>query len=90
VINLFIILYGVIMVLITSSYDQNVKIFGAEISPDTYKFVFIGILGASLFVIWMVVGVFLVIEKSELLEIVLPIILLCVITEFLATTLIGS
>ena len=90
VINLFIIIYGTIMVLITSSYDQNVKIFGAEISRDAYKFVFIGVLAASLFVIWMVVGVFLVIKREQLLDIVLPIILLCVITEFLATTLIGS
>ncbi|ATG97671.1 ECF transporter S component [Mesoplasma lactucae] len=89
-INLFIIAYGVVLGLITSYYNEDVKLFGVDIAPEYYTYVFIGSIGLSLVLVWVVVGVFLIMKKGYLLDIVLPIILMCVVTEYCVTTLIGS
>jgi hypothetical protein len=89
-INLFVILYAVVMLFITSTYEGEVSVFGFEIQTKYYWIFFIGSIGITLVLIWITTfaGVFL--KNNKFLETVLPIIFLAVIAEYMCTTLIAS
>lgn len=63
---------------------------GISISGNFAPYVFLIMMSITLFIIWMITLTLLVFRKKRWLEIVLPIILLCIVTETLSTILLAS
>ncbi|WP_035358774.1 ECF transporter S component [[Acholeplasma] multilocale] len=70
--------------------DFTPKFFGVEISKAFYPVLFVLMMTITLVVIYILCGVLVITRKSKWLDIVLPIILICAVTEILCSVLLAS
>lgn len=89
-IHVFIIIFGAFMTYLINSYSGNIDVLGISMTPEIYKWVFLGSLGVTLLIVWVVVGRLYIKRKAKILHTLLPIILFATACEFIASTLISS
>ncbi|PPE05865.1 ECF transporter S component [Williamsoniiplasma lucivorax] len=91
IINLYTIAFTAIMWFITmNGSHEDAVFFGIEIPGKFIPALFLIMMGLTLFVIWLIAFVLVALKREHWLEIILPIILLCIVTETLATILLAS
>lgn len=90
IINLYIIGFTVVMFIISTNFTEESSIFGFVIEPTTLPTIFIIMMGITLSLIWLVAIILQLTKKGEWLEFVLPVILLCIVTETCCTLLLAS
>ncbi|ATZ19078.1 hypothetical protein ESOMN_v1c06960 [Williamsoniiplasma somnilux] len=89
-INAYTIGFTIMMYFITSSLGEASAIFGIQIAADILPLVFVIFMAVTLVIIWVLTFTLEILKKTKWLEYVLPVILLCIITETLCTLLIAS
>ncbi|AVP49532.1 ECF transporter S component [Williamsoniiplasma luminosum] len=90
-INLYTIIFTAVMWAITINSDQKDAVFfGINIPAKLVPSMFLIMMGATLIMVWIFSFVLIGLKKGKWLEIILPIVLLCVVTETLATILLAS
>ncbi|ATQ35249.1 hypothetical protein CG007_00480 [Mesoplasma entomophilum] len=91
IITLFIIaatafLYNTLQYL-TPDENGNVKLFGIAVKKELIPMLFIIMMGVLLSICYIMCSVFVLLKKQKWLEIILPIFLICIVTEILITVL---
>ncbi|AJM71604.1 ECF transporter S component [Mycoplasma yeatsii] len=90
-ITMFIVLSAAFMFWIMKGMQNlnpdNTRIFGIKVNPAVFPNLFLGMMGGTLALIYLVTFVLEIKKKDRWLNIILPIILLCIITEILVTVL---
>jgi len=89
-INFFVVVYGLLMTFAISSYDQDVKVFGALIPSKYFWIFFVGSLSITLLMVWITTFTCVGLKRYDVLETILPIIFLAVVAEYMCTSLIAS
>ncbi|AGJ91081.1 ECF transporter S component [Mycoplasma putrefaciens] len=70
--------------------DLNPTIFGIKVQADVFPYLFLIVMGVTLCVIYLVAFGLWIRKKEKWLDVILPVILICVITEILVTVLVAA
>lgn len=91
-INAYLVVFTIVMyfIQIHGPMDQDTKFFGITIPKEFTPIFFIIMMGSTLALIWIVTGILMAVKKSNWLEVIFPVIFLCIVTETLATILLAS